>query len=319
MPHFDFSKAPTKLPPISFCLSCSVLWFAFLALSCSSSSPITPGEELSGCDYRKQINLVSFLQFDDPELDEITLSGSHVVGIGEGTVFVVDVSDPRSPELVGQATLPEWCELIVSRGQFAFVATRTGVTAVDISTPASPRAVSRLDLADITKMKIRNGELLCAYGNKLAVVDISDLLDMKVSRVLEAQGDIASFEIHEDLILISTYNGPLLIYNYMPFDPAQAIGAIQDFSFVPTILSSPKGVYISLGTRIYELDVSTAWNPRLKSFVETPQSIHIAVEGDYLFFGGTVTLGAVSLAEEELVRTGLIHIGRSSEGVQITV
>lgn len=107
---------------------------------------------------------------------EVAVRGDRAY-VAAGTIgfFVVDVSVPGTPAIVGSLGLPVPTGVVLD-GPFAYVADRTGsLFVLDITEPALPRTVAELTFPDApNQLLLANGIAYVASASTIYAVDIAD-------------------------------------------------------------------------------------------------------------------------------------------------
>ena len=85
------------------------------------------------------------------------------IGCGWAGLYTFDISDPASPELLGQFNTPDWIIDLAISGQVLYLSLGdSGVLSLDISDPAMPLFMDRIDLPGFTTRLSGSGDTLYA-------------------------------------------------------------------------------------------------------------------------------------------------------------
>ena len=85
-----------------------------------------------------------------PAIWAVAASGTHVYFESGSGMRVADISDPTSPQVVGEVALPDLVREIALSGSYAYVADfEAGLRVIDVSTPSAPVEVGFFDMPGI--------------------------------------------------------------------------------------------------------------------------------------------------------------------------
>ena len=180
-----------------------------------------------------------------PTMD-VTIDDGHAYAIGNGTLRVLDISEPARPQPIGEINgLGNVRQIVVDAG-FAYVASREdGLFIVDVSDPKTPLLVSRHDTIEFATGVCKSGDVLFVACRSFGVelIDVSDPTSPRhVSTVRTGE--------------------------------AQSVVARSGYLYV--------GVWAS--SEVVTVDVRDPWAPRITS--RTPLDGYgdgVDVHGDYLY------------------------------------
>ena len=103
--------------------------------------------------------------------------GASTYDGASSALFVMDVSNPDAPRVVGQAPLHEVFRIydVAVAGSFAYVATQVGLSVVDVSTPSSPLEVGFVGTNSAAAVAVSGSHAFVAdnYGRTMQVFDVS--------------------------------------------------------------------------------------------------------------------------------------------------
>jgi hypothetical protein len=114
----------------------------------------------------------------------VEISGSYAyLATGEGSLWVLDISNPTSPVAVGFYDAPGYAKGVAVSGGYAYVADgEAGLRVLDVSNPANPVEVGFYD----TPSEVRN---VAVSGNTIYLVDsASGLIILRLTAPLEDTG-----------------------------------------------------------------------------------------------------------------------------------
>ena len=131
-----------------------------------------------------------------PCMDAV-VAGNWLYAIGQGQLFVADISEPSAPKVVGEATGFGNTRQIEVKGNVAYITAREdGLFIVDVSRPDAPRLLCHYDTIELATGIALSGDIAFVacrtYGVEL--VDVSDPrrpVHLSTVRTGEAQSCIA--------------------------------------------------------------------------------------------------------------------------------
>jgi hypothetical protein len=151
------------------------------------------------------------------------------IDAGEGMVFlaslrqglqIIDVGNPKKPELRGTATLP-WpqqafataVDVFAESGKVFVANGRAGVQVFDISNPGEPKILGSIRVSDYAKDISLVGEraYVLDTGQGLQVIDVSDPGNMRIVGGLSLPADVRSFAIAGGMLHVENGNGGVLV------------------------------------------------------------------------------------------------------------
>ncbi|GEM_PF-3295634 len=246
-----------------------------------------------------------------------------VNAIYEGGIYLFDVSNPKLPAEWGYFDVNPYCDLktgfrllhakIYSPSKYERYAILTGsgsasLVAVDISDPAAPKFLSVLPtgITDIEGIYVKGHYAFLGgfSSNKFAVVDLTDLSQMKIVNALEAphysemvsemaaerpdllytalwglRGGLAVFDIRDPMKMTEVNS-----VTSLELPRANRVKIQGDYAFLPLEVS-PGGVAM--------MDISDSSNLRFESSLMNIPGIDkpytLAVKGEYLYTWGAVS------------------------------
>ncbi|MDX1998703.1 MAG: Ig-like domain-containing protein [Thermoanaerobaculia bacterium] len=112
----------------------------------------------------------------------VELHGDHaVVASGATGLYVVDVTNPLAPEIVGAVDTPGNANDLVIVGDYAYVADGNGLVIVDLADPTAPQIVASWLLpgdasqtGPVSDLAVQDGRTYLAAGNTLRIVDVAN-------------------------------------------------------------------------------------------------------------------------------------------------
>ena len=147
-------------------------WTVFL-LGFSLSLLVTPPAQ--SADYGRELACVQTI--DKPGAMDAVVSGDHLFFIGYGHLYIADIIDPASPELIGDCPFEgDGRQLAVDRGIAYVTARANGVFIIDVHDPRKPELLCHYDCIELaTGVEVQGDLLFIAqrqYG--VEIVNIAD-------------------------------------------------------------------------------------------------------------------------------------------------
>jgi len=106
---------------------------------------------------------------------EIFVRGSYAyVAMYTYGLYIIDVSDPARPALIGQYDTPGQAQGVYVAGDYAFVADTYSLQVINISDPAGPTYAGGLSSVYPSKAYVEGAYIFMSDGNYLIIADISD-------------------------------------------------------------------------------------------------------------------------------------------------
>ena len=239
-------------------------WVVF-ALGLAAS--LFVAQPASSADYGQELACVRTI--DKPGIMDAVVSGDHLFFVGYGHLYIADITDPASPELIGDCPFQgNGRQLVVDRGIAYVTARANGVFIIDVHDPRKPEMLCHYDCIELaTGVEVQGDLLLIAqrqYG--VEIVNIADPRHpVYVSKM--KTGEAQSIDVRGDIVYAGDW-GTCKLTTIDIGDP-----------YHPEIIASHKldgygdGVYIA-GDRLY---ASTGHHCRRKGSL--PHYPYV-VEGD---------------------------------------
>lgn len=131
-------------------------------------------QSTAGADYGRELPIASSVG-NGPVID-VTVEGSRAYAIGEGTLFIMDVSEPSTPRVLGKLDgLGSVRQIVVGR-DVAYVSSRQdGLFVVNVADPASPALLCHYDTIEWATGLALSGDVLFVACRHFGVelVDVS--------------------------------------------------------------------------------------------------------------------------------------------------
>lgn len=131
------------------------------------------------------------------------------------SIHLYDLTEDFKLVPLGQGNAPEIGPFVQFGNYLLAAGSRAGLHVIDFSDPLQPAVIAKIDLPDVVKNIVRNGERVYALGEKqrLYVVDLHDPEHPIVSDVLEEANHSAMFLAFAEHIFLLTKNGYLRVFD----------------------------------------------------------------------------------------------------------
>jgi len=133
------------------------------------------GSPLISADYGRELACVQTI--DKPGVMDAVVSGGHLFFIGSGRLYVADITDPSSPQLIADCPFRgQGRQLVVADGVAYVTARANGVYIIDVHNPRKPEMLCHYDCIELaTGVEVQGDLLFIAqrqYG--VEIVNITD-------------------------------------------------------------------------------------------------------------------------------------------------
>jgi len=142
--------------------------------------------------------------------------------------FVINVSSPASPTLIGSTNLSDYGKEVVVMGNYAYVATYSDtreLEVVSISNPSSPSVVSWFDASGSSNAQaidgVGNTIVLARNSGNIHVIDVSNPL---------SPSQVAYYDADDDVEDVDIYQGGSLTYAFFATDESSAEFVLLDIT-----------------------------------------------------------------------------------------
>ncbi len=141
-------------------------------------------------------------------------SYAYVASKEEG-LYVIDISDPVSPEIVGSVDTPENAINVYVSGSYAYVAdTYSGLVVIDISNPHNPQIVGTVDTHYAYEVYVSGSYAYVADGLAgLRMINISDPTNAFIVDSLQTEGQEQNVHVEDSYVYLVTSTGLHIIKN----------------------------------------------------------------------------------------------------------
>jgi hypothetical protein len=157
----------------------------------------------------------------------ITIAAGHAYisrGSGGG-VYVVDVSNPRTPYLTTTMITPDCAYGMAISGDYGYLAGHdSGLLVVDVSIPAYPVIVGN-EAGHAREVVLDQQTLYVAFGNAVAVVNVDDPIDPQIISSVTVPSSPKDILVQEDCLYVATAHGGVQVIKISNPSNPQLVGA----------------------------------------------------------------------------------------------
>eukprot|EP01059_Diplonema_ambulator_P010104 TRINITY_DN2009_c0_g2_i3.p1 TRINITY_DN2009_c0_g2~~TRINITY_DN2009_c0_g2_i3.p1 ORF type:complete len:682 (+),score=172.68 TRINITY_DN2009_c0_g2_i3:485-2530(+) len=241
--------------------------------------------------------------FAGDDLYDMALQGDYLYFVNHRVLYVADVSNPASPEVVAQLAVPKYGDRLCVSGSMLLYATGSSIKAVDVSNPLMPFALPTEIEFFGTSTFVGEGGVVFASSSALPVIEAIGT----GNQTLTPLGNITGYAVIKRNIAVS--KGRLFALTTLPSPSLIAFDVADPFSMqeVGSMLVGTGGgnglavdgdraYYVYNGT-LHVVDIS---DPRSMRVVGTLE----VLDGDEIFSaagGDTVYLAVTSSLDSTLL------------------
>lgn len=227
-----------------------------------------------------------------PTLYGMEVRGNYAYASGGGGLYVVDVSTPERPQVVGTLVLQN-AKCLALVGDYALVTQwgngPRGVQVIDISDPAHPLQVGSIDTGESWEISVV-GDIACVAAGDLKLVDIADPVHPQLVGVLETPLDALSVTAAGSLALV--YDGPdggsgaLRVVDISVPQSPQLLSSLDFDGWFPGLAIMDDLVFVAMDG-LLALDLSDPTNPVPlgRAYAGSPNSVALAAPYAYVTDG----------------------------------
>jgi hypothetical protein len=220
----------------------------------------------------------------------VAVSGDHAY-FGSGSVLmVVDVSNPSSPQPVGESGLPDHPTAIEVSGDYAYITAGSGgLVVVDISEPTNPISVGLVPIQDARDVALSGGFAYVSSMSFLWVVDVST--PSSPFQVGYVSGGGYNVAISGKYAYLADGHVLRVVDVRTPSNPVE-IGITDEPGFAVDVAVSGDYAFVSdnsghtatMGLRVF--DVSSPSSPHEIGFCQASGTRMIVLSGDLAYLSG---------------------------------
>jgi len=246
------------------------------------------------------LGVESVYHFAGDDTYELHAYGDYLfVAASDSTVYILNVSDPTSPLLVGAADFPTWIENVQVRGNYAYLADWDwGLVVVDISDISQPRIVSSLRLAWALDVAITpDGYAYVSDVNEgVAIIDVSDPEHPRYVRHYTTPGQVDDLLLDGDVLYVDESSMGVMVLDVSdrenPSLLATATASVREFFKRDTLLF----VADAGGLRVFNVS-DPATISEVGYYSGAPYSSDVVVAGDYAYLANYYDLQIIDVSD----------------------
>lgn len=222
------------------------------------------------------------------EIFNVAITGNYAYAADNGTLVIVDISDPASPTLIGSYETHDPIYDIETADNYAFVANyRDGLTILDVTNPTSPELISNYNATALTSdVAVKDKYVFLADNyNGLVVLNITDpILPIPVG-IYDTAGFAEGLAIEGNYAYVADGINGLVIVNIT--DPAipKLIGSYDTAGNAEDVTISDRYAHVADGDDgLIILDISDPASPKLIGNYNTSgYAYSTVISGNYAY------------------------------------
>ncbi len=213
---------------------------------------------------------------------------------------VVDISDPRNPEVVGTASECPWASGVAVKGGYAYVGCYSSLNVVNITDPTNPHVTGVVEV-DARRLRVQGNYLYVASADQLRIFSIASPAYPSLLGSVQTATEIEAVAIEGDFAYLAEMQAGMQVVNVGdPLHP-YVMGSIDASGYAYGIAAN--GSCVCVADDMYGLeiiDVADPWNPTLiASFL--PENAGVAISGNFAYFGGMQVIDVSNPLSPDLV------------------
>ena len=229
----------------------------------------------------------------------LALSGSMLIGAGEGFVRIVDISRPDAPKESGSMETGHSISELAVSGDRLLALTGDQLLVYALNKEASAQALADLDLPErVTDIVVDDGKAyLAANDTGLIVVDVAEPTAPRILGSLKTLQPAYSLAVDGATAYLSTREGLEVIDVAEPAVPRR-IGSLpfsNDCGCGVVIIDKLAVVAARPGLRV--IDVSNPRSPRQVGSLDMPVSARLAANGKHVLAPGSGGLAIIDVGD----------------------
>ena len=211
-------------------------------------------------------------------IEAITIDrNTAFVAAGGAGIFIMDISDPTRPEVIGNYDTPGYAEGVTINKEYAYIADGpAGLRVADISDPAHPVEISSAYKTDFAFDVVIEGNFayIAAAGTGLLVADITDPLQPKETGKLEMHGYAYGITASENKAYVADgWDGLHIVDISNPAQPKE-IGVYSTPGWAYDVVADGNMAYVADSySGVHILDISNAAKSTLLGSYDMPGNI----------------------------------------------
>jgi hypothetical protein len=218
--------------------------------------------------------------------NDIAVSGSFAYVGGRTGLDIVDLTDPRRPQLLVSARLHDAATSVSIQGSSAYVTVRNGLYIVDASNPRQPQVQSWLQLPGRSEgVTAGESHAYIAGSAGLTVVDTGDASSPQIAATVSAIGYVEASALAGDLLYVAGGDNGLSIFDVSTPEQPAVLGQVDTPGYATGVSVAGGFAYVSDGAAgVQVVDVREPRAPALvHSLVGAQFVLDIAASDGFLF------------------------------------
>ncbi len=216
----------------------------------------------------------------------VAVAGNRAYVAGRG-LFVIDISDPACPHLLGSVYTPSGQKVAVA-GHYAYVADELiGLRIVDVSDPTAPRIVGTAPVVAPVGVAV-TGSIAAVADNYetdgLTFVDVSDPESPQIIGHVGSSGDANNVCVANSTAYLAEDFGLEVVDATNPASPPITGNLPLSQAPMGLVVSGSTAFIADYSQGVVVVDITDPASPRLVTTVPTQDyTYNVDVEGDYLY------------------------------------
>ena len=264
------------------------------------------------------------------------IAGNYAYLTNNNKLEILDISDPTSPNLVGQAELNSsfLSEDIFLKNNQVYIANYRTIYVYDISDPSNPDTVTSFELESIINdIQIVENLLYVIASYDFYILDISDpatITQLGKLTLPDASLGLTRFHVLGDYAYIGSWSDGLYIIDIVDKTNPSIHGRFLERSYI--VFAQEPYAYVADSQYLYILDITDKVIPDIvdrRNNVEIPHDIFVDDKNIYAATDGGLViydkedLSFVSshpiadISERVIITDGLTYLSSNSEGLNI--
>ena len=264
------------------------------------------------------------------------ISGNFAYITNNNILEILDISDPTSPNLIGQATLNSsfLSEDIFGKGDQVYIANYATIYMFDVSDPSNPDTVTSFEVESIINdIYMVNDVLYVIASYDFYILDISDpttITQLGKLTLPDASLGLTRFHVQGNYAYLGSWSDGLYIIDISDTANPSIHGRFLERSYI--VFAQDPYAYVADSRYLYILDITDKVIPDIvdrRNNVDIPHDIFVddnyiytATEGGLVIYNKgdlsfVTSYSIADIGERVLIEEGLIYLSGNSEGLNI--
>ncbi|MCK4414875.1 MAG: T9SS type A sorting domain-containing protein [Candidatus Eisenbacteria sp.] len=238
-------------------------------------------------DYSDYLHWVGGVETPDRPID-VSVAGSYAyVADRESGLQIVDVSDPRVPEIVGSIAFISTVNRVFALGGYAFIGSSSDFLVIDVLDPTAPSEVGSVSfpqsMSDVVVVPPYAYSTNWAGG--LNIIDISDPNHPEIVGTVDTPGLARGVAVVWPYAYVADASSGLQVIDVFDPETAAIVGTVDTPDYAVAVAVEGTYAYVAddaAGLQV--IDVSIPGSPAIVGNADTPGAANgVAVAGDTVF------------------------------------